>query len=69
MLNERGWDRAVAAGCDEANIVVCASDGFGIRNQGAPVAEQVRDPGRDRRAPRRRGRAAAQSLTISVAFG
>src|ERR1700723_4371719 len=29
VLNERGWDRAVAAGCDEANIVVCASDGVG----------------------------------------
>ncbi|MEP6968120.1 MAG: hydroxymethylglutaryl-CoA lyase, partial [Pseudomonadota bacterium] len=35
VLNERGWDRAVAAGCDEANVVVCATDGFGIRNQGA----------------------------------
>ena len=32
VLNERGWDRCVAAGCDEANVVVCASDGFGIRN-------------------------------------
>ena len=33
VLNERGWDRCVAAACDEANVVVCATDGFGIRNQ------------------------------------
>src|SRR5689334_15094144 len=42
VLNERGWDRALAAKVDEANVVVCASDGFGIRNQGAPVADQMK---------------------------
>ena len=41
VLNERGWDRALAAGVDEANVVVCATDGFGIRNQGASVAVQM----------------------------
>jgi hydroxymethylglutaryl-CoA lyase len=41
VLNERGWDRALAAGVDEANVVVCATDSFGIRNQGAPVAAQM----------------------------
>lgn len=41
VLNERGWDRCVAAACEEANVVVCATDGFGIRNQGAGTAEQV----------------------------
>ncbi len=41
VLNMRGWDRCVAGQCDEANVVVCASDGFGIRNQGASVAEQI----------------------------
>src|SRR3954462_13560471 len=41
VLNMRGWDRCVAAGCDEANVVVCATDGFGIRNQGASADEQV----------------------------
>ena len=30
VLNERGWDRAVASGCDEANVVVCATDAFGM---------------------------------------
>src|SRR6185503_8075943 len=41
VLNMRGWDRCVEAGCDEANVVVCASDGFGIRNQGSSAAEQT----------------------------
>ena len=41
VLNMRGWDRCLAARCDEANVVVCASDGFGIRNQGASVTEQI----------------------------
>ena len=37
----RGWERAVEANCDEANVVVCASDSFGIRNQGASAEEQI----------------------------
>ena len=41
VLNMRGWERCVAAACDEANVVVCATDGFGIANQGATAAQQV----------------------------
>jgi hydroxymethylglutaryl-CoA lyase len=41
VLNMRGWERCVAAGCDEANVVVCASDGFAVRNQGSTVTQQV----------------------------
>jgi hydroxymethylglutaryl-CoA lyase len=41
VLNQKGWDRCSAAKCDEANVVVCASDEFGIRNQGANVSEQI----------------------------
>ena len=67
VLNERGFDRCVAAGCDEANVVVCATDGFGIRNQGASVDEQI--------AALRAIAAKAPkdgpvvTVTISVAFG
>jgi hydroxymethylglutaryl-CoA lyase len=68
VLNERGWDRAVAAGCDEANVVVCASDGFGIRNQGASVAEQVATLAAIAERRAREG-GPRLSLTISVAFG
>jgi hydroxymethylglutaryl-CoA lyase len=41
VLNMRGWDRCLSTGCDEANVVVCASDGFGVRNQGATVNQQL----------------------------
>src|SRR5258705_8823160 len=67
VLNMRGWDRCVEAKCDEANVVVCATDGFGIRNQGASWSEQVEALA---------GIVAAKkpgdppiSMTVSVAFG
>ena len=41
VLNLRGWDRAVEAGVDEANIALSATDGFGTRNQGMTVAQQL----------------------------
>lgn len=41
VLNMRGWERCVAAQCDEANVVVCASDGFGTANQGSTTRQQV----------------------------
>ncbi|MDR3508633.1 MAG: hydroxymethylglutaryl-CoA lyase [Caulobacteraceae bacterium] len=68
VLNQRGWERAVAAGCDEANVVVCATDGFGIRNQGAPVTEQVTTM-RQIAELRAQTGGPTLSLTISVAFG
>jgi hydroxymethylglutaryl-CoA lyase len=41
VLNMRGWERCVAAQCDEANVVVCATDGFGTRNQGSTTNQQI----------------------------
>lgn len=67
VLNEKGWDRCVAAGCDEANVVVCATDGFGIRNQGASSAEQV-DALAAIMAVRRKEDPPV-TVTVSVAFG
>ena len=68
VLNMRGWDRAIAARCDEANVVVCATDGFGIRNQGASVTEQMAALAAI--AERRKAEGGpALSLTVSVAFG
>lgn len=68
VLNERGWDRCVAAGCDEANVVVCATDGFGIRNQGASVAEQIAALAAIAARQKAEG-GPPITLTISVAFG
>jgi hydroxymethylglutaryl-CoA lyase len=68
VLNEKGWDRCVAAGCDEANVVVCATDGFGIRNQGASAEEQT--IAMQAIAARRASEGGPPiSVTISVAFG
>ncbi|HEY1561265.1 MAG TPA: hydroxymethylglutaryl-CoA lyase [Caulobacteraceae bacterium] len=68
VLNERGWDRAVASGVDEANVVVCATDGFGIRNQGAGVADQLATLAAI--AERRELESGPSvTLTVSVAFG
>jgi hydroxymethylglutaryl-CoA lyase len=67
VLNMKGWERCVQAGCDEANVVVCATDGFGIRNQGASVQEQV-DALAAIMAVRRKEDPPV-SMTVSVAFG
>ncbi|CAN7198601.1 hydroxymethylglutaryl-CoA lyase [Phenylobacterium sp. LjRoot219] len=68
VLNERGWDRCVEAGCDEANVVVCASDGFGIRNQGASTDEQIAAL-RAIAAKRAQYGGPPITLTVTVAFG
>ena len=68
VLNERGWDRAIASGCDEANLVICASDEFGVRNQGANVDQQVAAMASIVRR-RREGGGPPITLTVSVAFG
>jgi hydroxymethylglutaryl-CoA lyase len=68
VLNEKGWDRCIAAGCDEANVVVCATDGFGIRNQGATAAEQT--TAMQAIAARQKAQGGPPiTVTISVAFG
>lgn len=42
-LNKRGYERVVAAGLHEANIVVTASDTFGKRNQGTDTDGTLRN--------------------------
>ena len=41
VLNERGYDRAVAAGVRAVNTVVITTETFSERNQGMPVDEAV----------------------------
>jgi hydroxymethylglutaryl-CoA lyase len=67
VLNMRGWERCLDAGCDEANVVVCASDGFGIRNQGASVEEQIATLAHIMGV--RRKEDPPVTMTVSVAFG
>ncbi|WP_404478253.1 hydroxymethylglutaryl-CoA lyase [Novosphingobium sp. BL-52-GroH] len=41
VMNQRGLDRALAAGIDEAGAVCVATDTFAMRNQGQTSAESV----------------------------
>ena len=41
VLNGRGYDRALGTGVDEVNVALSATDGFGLKNQGLSVDQQV----------------------------
>ncbi len=67
VLNERGYDRAIAAGVDELRYAFGVTDGFARANQnttaeaGAALAETL--------AARAKADGIAFSVTLSVAFG
>ncbi len=42
VLNRRGFDRAVAAGCNEVGLAVVASDTFSRRNQGMGTEDAIK---------------------------
>ena len=68
VLNLRGWERLKATTCDEANLVVSATDSFGLRNQGMTTAQQMEFVG-EIAADQARNGGPPLSLTVSVAFG
>ena len=68
VLNLRGWERLKATRCDEANVVVCATDAFGLRNQNADTAQQIAAIAAIAADQAENG-GPPLSLTISVAFG
>jgi len=41
VLNQKGFERAVAAGCNEVGMAVVASDTFNRRNQGVGTDESI----------------------------
>ena len=67
VLNRKGLDRAVGAGVDEVNVVVCVSDTFSGRNQNVTADEAMRMAGDVVDAARARGLAA--TITLATAFG
>jgi hydroxymethylglutaryl-CoA lyase len=67
VLNERGLDRALAAGVDEVNVVVVATETFSQRNQGVGVDGML--DAWQRIARRARDAGLRTSVTISAAFG
>jgi isopropylmalate/homocitrate/citramalate synthase len=67
ILNRRGLDRAVGAGVDEVNVVVCVSDTFSQRNQNVPTGEAMRVA--EDVAGEARSRGLFTTLTLATAFG
>ena len=67
VLNRRGLDRALAAGCKEINYALVASDTFSQKNQGTTI-EQAVDVYEDI-AAEATAAGLRCSLTISTAFG
>ena len=67
VLNRKGFDRALAAGCTEVGMAVAATETFSQRNQGCSVNEGV-DAWLQIAAAARAAGVRAQ-VTISTAFG
>lgn len=42
VLNGKGYDRALGTAVDEVNVAMSVTDGFGLKNQGLSVDQQVR---------------------------
>jgi isopropylmalate/homocitrate/citramalate synthase len=66
-LNERGYDRLLAAGLDEVRFAFGATESFNQRNQNASVADSLAVARRI--VERAREDRILSSITISVAFG
>lgn len=67
VLNERGAERALNTKVHELGAVVCASDGFAIRNQGQTSKESAKIAMRLVEMAKSGGKTA--QITISTAFG
>lgn len=67
VLNQRGLDRAIAAGCDRISVAVFATDAFSERNQGVTVDEAIEAWHRIARGAKDAG--IGPDLVISAAFG
>ena len=73
VLNGRGYDRALETGVDEVNVSLSVTDGFGLKNQGLTVSDQVamlgEIVGRRHNADGRVGAAPSLSATLSCVWG
>ncbi len=67
VLNRRGFERAVAAGCNEIGMAVMASDTFNQRNQGVTTAQSIAAWLDIAAAARAAG--SRPQVTVSAAFG
>lgn len=68
-LNRRGFERATAAGLDEVNYVVVASETFSQRNQATDTYSGIKDFNDLASEARSAGTKARVGVTIAAAFG
>ena len=67
VMNDRGLDRALAAGVDEVDVVVVATDTFCLRNQGVTTHEACRQAAA--LVSRAREAGVLTTVTIGASFG
>ncbi|WP_129782063.1 hydroxymethylglutaryl-CoA lyase [Peristeroidobacter soli] len=67
VLNRKGFDRALAAGCTEMGLVAAATNSFSERNQGATTEELIHTI--EEIAPLAREAGVRMQVTLSTAFG
>ncbi|MGH8137525.1 MAG: hydroxymethylglutaryl-CoA lyase [Steroidobacteraceae bacterium] len=67
VLNRKGFDRALKAGCREIGMAIVASETFNRRNQGASIDESISAWLQIARAAHEAG--IRPSITVSAAFG
>ena len=67
VMNDRGLDRALAAGVDEVDVVVVATDTFCLRNQGVTTDEACRQAAA--LVSRAREAGVLTTVTIGASFG
>ncbi|MES1190916.1 MAG: hydroxymethylglutaryl-CoA lyase [Steroidobacter sp.] len=67
VLNRKGLDRAIAAGCDEVGLVAVATDTFGVKNQGMDVKQSIASC--NELVPLAKAAGLTVQITISVSFG
>ncbi len=67
VLNARGAERAIAAGCHELTYVVVASETFSMRNQGRGIADTL--DGWRQIEPLARAGGRRRNILVAAAFG
>ena len=67
VLNRRGLDRALGAGVDEVNVVVCVSETFSQRNQNMSTEEAMRQAAEVIAGAKAEG--LFTTMTLATAFG
>ncbi|MES1196555.1 MAG: hydroxymethylglutaryl-CoA lyase, partial [Steroidobacter sp.] len=67
VLNRKGLDRAIAAGCDEVGLVAVATDTFGLKNQGMDIEQSIASC--TELVPVAKAAGLSVQITLSVSFG